>query len=271
MHHVRRGSGTPLLLVHGLGGSWRSWNPVIDELARHRALILVDLPGHGQTPALAGEASIRTLADALSGFLSEHHLLGVDAVGSSMGARLVLELARRGGVLGAVVSLDPGGFWQGWEVPVFYRSLYLSIRLLRVMAPILPFITRHTLTRTVFFAQLSARPWALPPQFLLDEMRSYLASPSFDELLHQLAYGEAPGGIAPGSLRQPLVIGWGQRDRICFSRQAERAAAQFPDAQLHWFAHSGHFPHWDVPQQAVRLILDSTGKTPITADRTTQE
>jgi pimeloyl-ACP methyl ester carboxylesterase len=262
MHHIRRGSGTPLLLVHGLGGSWRSWNPVLDALAAHRELIIVDLPGHGQTPALAGEASIRRLADALSEFLSEQQLIGVDAVGSSMGARLVLELARRD-VLGAVVSLDPGGFWQGWEVPVFYRSLYLSIRLLRALAPALPFIARHAVTRTLFFAQLSARPWALPPQLLLDEMRSYLASPSFDELLHQLAYGEAPGGIAAGRLRQALVIGWGQRDRICFSRQAERAAALFPDAQLHWFAHSGHFPHWDVPQQAIRLILDSTGRKPL--------
>jgi pimeloyl-ACP methyl ester carboxylesterase len=99
----------------------------------------------------------------------------------------------------------------------------------------------------------------LPPQLLLDEMRSYLASPSFDELLDQLAHGEAPQGAPAGSLRPPLVIGWGRHDRICFRKQAERAMALFPDARLHWFEQCGHFPHWDVPREATRLILDNTG------------
>jgi pimeloyl-ACP methyl ester carboxylesterase len=73
----------------------------------------------GQTPALPGESSIRTFADAITGFVAANGLEGVDAVGSSMGARLVLELARRGGVLGGVVSLNPGGFWRGWERHAF--------------------------------------------------------------------------------------------------------------------------------------------------------
>ncbi len=115
MHHIRRGTGKPLLLIHGLGGSWRSWNPILDRLTAEREVIAVDLPGHGETQPLSGEVSIRTLADAVTDFLSANNLTGVDAVGSSMGARLVLELARRGGVLGAVVSFDPGGFWRGWQ------------------------------------------------------------------------------------------------------------------------------------------------------------
>jgi pimeloyl-ACP methyl ester carboxylesterase len=260
MHHIRKGTGRPLLLVHGLGGSWRSWSIVLDDLAREREVIAVDLPGHGQTPPLRGEASIRTLANALTEFLAVNQLIGIDAVGSSMGARLVLELARRGGVLGAVVSLDPGGFWKGWEIPVFYSSLYVSIRLVRLLRSCMSFICRHAVTRALFFVQLSARPWKLPPQLLLDEMRSYLASSSFDELLWQLAHGEAQKGAPAGSIRQPLVIGWGRRDRVCFTRQAERATALFPDARLHWFGHCGHFPHWDVPQQAIELILANTGK-----------
>ncbi|MDB5802627.1 MAG: hydrolase [Rhodocyclales bacterium] len=262
MHHVRKGRGKPLLLIHGLGGSWRSWSPILDALAETREVIAVDLPGHGDTPPLQGEASIRTFADALTAFLTDNNLLGIDAVGSSMGARLVLELARRGGVLGAVVSLDPGGFWRSWEIPVFYSSLYVSIRLVRILQPLMPWIACHAVTRTVCFAQLSARPWKLPAQLLIDEMHSYVKSPSFDELLYRLAHGEAQAGAAPGSIKPPLVIGWGRRDRVCFVRQAERASALFPDAQLHWFEHSGHFPHWDMPQQTIDLILASTGKAP---------
>jgi len=259
MHYVRQGTGKPLLLIHGLGGSWRSWSPVIDGLAREREVIAVDLPGHGATPPLQGETSMRALADAMVAFLAVNELNGIDAVGSSLGARLVLELARRG-ALGAVVSLDPGGFWRGWETAVFYRSLYTSIRLLRALKPFIPIIARHVTTRTLFLSQLSARPWALSSQLVLEELKAYVMSPSFDALLYDLRYGEAQRGAERGSLRHPLTIGWGRRDRVCFTNQAERALTLFPDARLHWFEHSGHFPHWDMPEQAIRVILDNTSQ-----------
>jgi pimeloyl-ACP methyl ester carboxylesterase len=258
MNYVRRGSGRPLLLVHGLGGSWRSWSTVIDDLAAEREVIAVDLPGFGGTPQLRGETSISALSDALAGFLVEHELTGVDAVGSSMGARLVLELARRG-ELGAVVSLDPGGFWRGWERHVFYGSLYASIRLVRLLQPVLPTIARSAVGRTLLLPQFSARPWALPPEVVLEELRSFAASPVFDELLYRLPYGEEQRGASPGAIGHPLIIGWGRRDRVCFPHQAERALELFPDARLHWFEHSGHFPQWDAPRETVRLILSSTG------------
>ena len=54
------------------------------------------------------------------------------------------------------------------------------------------------------------------------------------------------------------MIGWGRRDRVCFPRQAKRAMELLPDAHLHWFDRSGHFPQWDVPQETVRLILAGT-------------
>ena len=77
LHNVRRGNGRPLLLVHGLGGSWRSWDSVLEPLAREREVVAVDLPGFGTTPPLVGEVSIRTLADALTTWLREQGLLGL--------------------------------------------------------------------------------------------------------------------------------------------------------------------------------------------------
>ncbi len=260
MYHIRQGHGPPLLLIHGLGGSWRSWSPVLGALAAEREVIGVDLPGFGGTPPLMSEVSIRTLADAMTTFLADKNLLGVDAVGSSMGARLVLELARRGGVLGSVVALDPGGFWAGWQRHAFYSSIWTSVRLVRLLQPIMPALMRHVVTRTLLLAQLSAHPWRLSPHVLLSEMRSYAASPSFDELLWQLAYGEAQQGAPPGFLEHPVLIGWGRRDRVCFPSQAERAGRLFPDAQFHWFNRCGHFPQWDVPEETVRVILAHTGQ-----------
>jgi len=259
MHHIRRGGGKPILLLHGLGGSWREWGPVLDALAAEREVIAVDLPGFGDTPPLPGKVSIETLADAVTGFLESHDLVGVDVVGSSMGARLALELARRG-VAGATVSLDPGGFWAGWQKGFFFGSIWLSIRLIRLLQPVMPKITASPVGRTLLFAQFSARPWRLSQKVTLDEMRSFAASSSIDELLHELVNG-APQKEAPrGSMRGPVVIGWGRQDRVCLPGQSEKALRLFPDARLRWFDGSGHFPQWDVPKEAARLILSSTGQ-----------
>lgn len=257
MHHIRKGAGKPLLLIHGLGGRWQSWCPILDDLAAHREVIAVDLPGFGQTPRLAGDTSMRTLANETSAFIHANGLTGVDVVGSSMGARLVLELARRGGVVGGVVSLDPGGFWQGWQRHAFYISIFLSIRLVRLLRPALSPITANAVGRALLLAQFSARPSHVPANVARDELQSYVASPAFDELLYRLAYGEEQLGAPKGTIVHPLVIGWGEQDRVCFPGEARRALELFPDARLHWFERCGHFPHWDAPAETTRLILSA--------------
>lgn len=254
MNFIRRGSGSPLLLIHGLGGNWRSWSLVLDALATQREVIAIDLPGFGDSPPLDGEVSIASLADAVTGFVDAHGLRGVDAVGSSMGARLVLELARRN-VTGATVSLDPGGFWRGWERAYFFSTVWLSIRAVRLLQPVMPQITRSELGRTLLLAQFSARPWMIPAHVALTEMRSYAAASS---LLHSLVFGPEQQGAAAGTT-PPITIGWGKRDLVCLPRQAARALQNFPGAKLHWFERCGHFPQWDAPWQTVQMILRHTG------------
>ncbi|MBW3631360.1 MAG: alpha/beta fold hydrolase [Gemmatimonadetes bacterium] len=73
---------------------------------QHREVLAVDLPGHGRTPASPGRTTFASLTDAVERFIGDEGLEGIDLVGSSIGARLVLELARRGHQ-GAVVALDP--------------------------------------------------------------------------------------------------------------------------------------------------------------------
>ena len=260
MNHLRSGSGKLLLLIHGLGGSARSWFTIWPALAVHREVIAVDLPGFGDTPPLAGETSIRSLSDAVTAFSDTQSLRGIDVVGSSMGARLVLELARRGGVAGSVVSLNPGVFWRGWERHAFFSSIWLSIRAVRLLQPVMPAISHSKVARTTLPSQFSKRPWALDSEVVLEEIRSYAGAPAFDELLHQLAYGEEQKGAAGGSIKAQLVIGRERNDRVCFTNQARQALAMFPDARLHWFERCGHFPHWDAPQETVRLILDNAAR-----------
>lgn len=256
INHIRRGSGEPLLLIHGLGGSWRTWEPVLDELAEEREVIAVDLPGHGETSPLSGETSMDTLAEAVTDFLETQDLTGVDVVGNSMGGRLVLELARRGEV-GATVALAPGGFWEGWERYFFYGTIAPSIRLVRALQPVRGKLAASAVGRTLLLAQLSARPWELSPDVVDEELRTFAESPVFDELVDELAFGPAQEGT--DSPPESVVIGWGRKDRLTLPRQAKRASERFPTARWYWFEEAGHYPHWDAPGEAVQLILQTTG------------
>lgn len=253
---VREGRGRPLLLVHGIGGSWRSWSPILAAVAEHREVVAIDLPGHGGSPAEADSGTFAGLAASLERFVLTEGMENVAAVGSSLGARLVLEMARRGRV-GPVVALDPGGFWRGWERSFFGATIGASIKLVRALAPALPAICRTGPGRTALLAQLSAKPWALSPDLVAGELKSFAATRTFDALVHDLATGpEQTGPAAPSS--GPVAIGWGRHDRLCLRGQANRALAAFPGATLHWFEHSGHFPLWDQPEETVRLILGAT-------------
>ncbi|GAA4712933.1 alpha/beta fold hydrolase [Nocardioides conyzicola] len=257
LNHAHRGSGRPLLLVHGLGAGWRSWSPIIDELAESREVIAIDLPGFGESPPLTGEVSIATLTDSVAEFIREQGLDGVSTVGQSMGGRMVLELARRG-VGGDTVALDPGGFWSDREVAVFGATLRPSIALVRALRGKLPALLGNPAGRTLLLAQLSARPWALSRETVLPDVRGLAESPSTGAALDALTKGPKQQGAPAGTVPGRVTIGWGRRDLVTVPRQAARATELFPDAVLHWFERCGHFPQWDAPHEATRLIIDST-------------
>ncbi len=255
MNFVRRGAGSPLVLVHGIGGSHRSWDPVLPALAKERDVVAVDLPGFGATPPLGPHPTLHDVTDALITFLDAQGLRNAHIAGSSMGARLTLELARRG--MGRnVVALDPGGFWNVPERAAFAASLSASIRLVRALRPMLPSLVANPVSRTALLAQFSAHPWSLAPDLVLRELESFATSPSFDPLLRDLIVGPGQQGatVTPGR----VTIGWGRNDYVCFPSQAPRALAAFPHGALHWFERCGHFPQWDRPDETVRLILDAT-------------
>jgi pimeloyl-ACP methyl ester carboxylesterase len=256
MKFVRQGSGKPLLLVHGIS-NLHNWDPIIPVLARERDVIAVDLPGFGDSEPLPGEVSIATLTDAVEKFIADQQLGQADVVGSSMGARMSLELARRGHA-GNIVALNPGGFWTDTQGKVFGATVGSSIALVRRIQPLLPALTRSKVGRTALLAQFSARPWRLDPGLVLQELRGFKRAASLDAALDALVHGPKQQGAPSGSLNGSVVIGWGRNDRVTVPSQARRAQQLFPDATVHWFDKCGHFPHWDQPEETIRLILDVT-------------
>ena len=217
-------------------------------------MIRPDLPGHGRTPALAGPLTFDRLVDALNEFLVEQGLQSADLVGSSMGARMVLELARRG-IGRHVVALDPGGFWTSSEKAVFGTSVRASFALVRALGPALPALAGSAAGRTALLPQFSARPWAVPSAVALSDLQAIAGTEALFETLDALlASGPQLGGATPGR----VMLGWGRRDRVTLARQAPRAQSAFPQAELHWFEHCGHFPMWDAPAEAAAVVLRAT-------------
>lgn len=257
LHSTRQGSGKPLLLVHGLGSSSGNWAPIMPALAAEREVIAVDLPGCGKSAPLSGETTIATLTDAVEAFVRDAELGDIDVVGSSMGARMAMEMARRGHA-GTTVALAPGGFWNDRQAAIFGASIKASVALVRRIQPALPFLTGNRVGRTALLLQFSAHPWKLPKDLVLHELRGFKTSRSLDPALDALIHGPRQAGAPAGSLKGRMVIGWGRKDRVTVPSEAARATELFPDATLHWFENCGHFPHWDQPAETTRLVLDST-------------
>ncbi|MGI9645520.1 MAG: alpha/beta fold hydrolase [Ilumatobacteraceae bacterium] len=117
LHTVRRGSGPPIVFLHGLGTSAATWDAVMDLLADRYTVVAIDLLGHGGSPVPEDPAEYtrdRALAD-LDKLLDE---LGQPAilVGHSLGGYLALaHAATRPGAVSGVVVMNTG---PGYRDPV---------------------------------------------------------------------------------------------------------------------------------------------------------
>lgn len=91
------GSGRPLVLIMGLGGTMDSWDPTfLDALAAggHR-IVLLDNEGVGKTARLPGNLTIRRMGDTTAGLIAALKLRRPDVAGWSMGGMIAQSLAVR--------------------------------------------------------------------------------------------------------------------------------------------------------------------------------
>ncbi len=88
--------GTPLLLLHGMGGSCRGWLPLqVPILSRERRVLITDYRGVGETEDPGGPFGISDLADDTDALLEALGVESADVVGSFMGGMVAQELALR--------------------------------------------------------------------------------------------------------------------------------------------------------------------------------
>jgi pimeloyl-ACP methyl ester carboxylesterase len=99
-----------MVLLHGLNGSWRVWQPVHDRLAEYHDVFAPTMAGHRGAPAVAaGPCGIDLLADEMEIRLDAAGIKRAHLVGNSLGGWLALELAARGRAT-SVVAFAPRGW-----------------------------------------------------------------------------------------------------------------------------------------------------------------
>ncbi len=88
----RSGHGPHMMLIHGVGMNADYWGNIVDSLARHFTLTVIDLPGHGRSPRMpVRNPSLQQYTDAVAHSITAQSLV----VGHSMGALIALDLAVR--------------------------------------------------------------------------------------------------------------------------------------------------------------------------------
>ncbi|HSH44502.1 MAG TPA: alpha/beta hydrolase [Longimicrobiales bacterium] len=95
LHAVHTGSGSPVVLLHGLSGSHRWWRFTVPALEREHRVHLPELVGFGESRGAARQPSIPEMAELMARWLDALELDRPDFVGHSMGAQVGIHLAAR--------------------------------------------------------------------------------------------------------------------------------------------------------------------------------
>jgi pimeloyl-ACP methyl ester carboxylesterase len=212
------GAGRPLVLVHGLAGSWRWWSPLFEALAEYRRVHVVDLPRlHGVIRAPELSAWLGRWLDAVT---AEQ----VDIAGHSLGGLVAAELAAsRPERVRRLVLVAPAGIPCGRSFPT--RALTLAGALYDI---------RRSLPMVAVDA-LRAGPLAVARG---------IAFVSGSDLREELA-----------GVRCRTLLAWGERDRLVPVRIAEEWQRMLHDARLAPLS-CGHVPMLEAPQELAVCMRD---------------
>jgi pimeloyl-ACP methyl ester carboxylesterase len=253
---VPRTDGDPLLLIHGLGLSRRSWKPVLPILTRVHDVLAIDVPGFGTSPSLHDRTpTVAALTDAIEAELDRTGLDRVHVAGNSLGGWIALELARRGRARSAV-ALSPSGL----EAPAERLYVVAMNEMMRarslVGAPAATLLAANPASRSVMLGGLHGRPWRVPAHDAAAEVKDFATARGFHSTLYSTTGSNAPTGLS--EIRVPVRICFGTEDAMLGALTAPRFAAAIPGAQLIPLAGCGHVPMADSPGLVAEAITDLT-------------
>ena len=258
------GQGSDLVLLHGLGGTWEMWKPVIPALeARHRVIALT-LPGHYGGPDYRGDgdASVSGLADQLIETLRAQGITQAHVAGNSLGGWLAIELARRG-FARSVTVFSPAG---GWRTDDDYRAISIRFRIAYALIGVILFVATlfsgSTWLRKVLTKQTMEHGERLSAAEFLASLRAMAKTRIFLPLLRTMGRDGPVASLDPG--RVPVRVAWGGCDAVIpYRRYGELFGERILGAEETTVEGVGHVPMLDEPGRVVASILELT--TPVDA------
>ena len=247
---TRSGSGEPLLLLHGMGTSGRDFAAVLPDLRARFDVLNVDLPGVGRSPHLARRPTVAAMTDAVERTLDHEGVGRVHVLGNSLGARIALELARRGRAL-SVVAISPSGLNVPAERVVQGMGMGLARVVARTTQPLIAPLSRSGIGRAALLGPLKARPWSTSPDEAIGVREGFADSRDFWRVLVWALMCDVPRGL--DRIDCPVTLVQGVADWIA-SGQTVRYLPLVPGSRFVPLLWAGHAPQSDRPETIVRLV-----------------
>lgn len=247
--YVELGEGPPLLLVHGLGGSWRNWLENIPYLSDRHRVVALDLPGFGLSPMPGEPVSMDTYGDLVLAF-ADAVGLGPDTflVGHSMGGFIATEAVTSAPERFGRLSLVSAAGISFATMSGYRKSVTAAV--VKMMIPIATArIERHLgrkRLRSASFAGVIAHPGMIGPEILW-ELGYYTTnhSPALYDAANALWGYDNRESLS--EIEVPTQIVWGQQDRLVPVGAAYEYAERIRDSELSLVDDCGHMVQLERP------------------------
>jgi len=238
-----------VVFVHGAQHDHSVWSLQSRYLAHHgRAVLAVDLPGHGRSagPALT---SVEAMADWTLALLRAAGVCRASIVGHSMGSLVALETASRTtDVHIAAIALVATAYPMQVSDALLDATIHDESRAIEMIS-LWSLDTAH--------GGYSQKPSAPGPGFSVmtggrQLMRRQAQGVLNTDFVACNAYRN--GDVAAAAVRCPSLFVLGTNDAMTAARSGRALAAKLPEAKVVEFAHVGHFVMAEAPDETLDAL-----------------
>ena len=255
LHYQQAGSGSPLLLIHGLFGGGFCWRFNIPVLAARHSVFAIDLPGFGRSDAPPEmDCGMEAQALRLLRLIEQLGLESVDVVASSWGGAVALFLAGMSGKIRSLVLAAPVNPWSDFgSGRIRFLSSRLGGRLLRMAIPL------SSPVHGIALRRLYGDPSRIPEGTLQGYSAMLMRRGRTHNLLNVLRRWESDVNALRSALTRvqvPVLLIWGTKDGAVDLRSADALQRALPHCEKALLPGVGHLSFEENPEGFDRLVLD---------------